>query len=92
MVDTSTGTKGDRLADRGPLQAIAAGKQLRAADRKNLLGAQPRRFETRPIAIAVPHCNVDVRNPRESGHGFRRKATTDSDPSRTVIPIDRGQP
>ena len=33
-----------------------------------------------------------VRIPSQGGQSFRRKADTDSDGSRTVIPIDPGQP
>jgi transposase len=36
--------------------------------------------------------NSIVRIPAEGGQRFRRKADTDSDGSRTVIPIDPGQP
>ncbi len=33
-----------------------------------------------------------MRNPSQGGQSFRRKADTDSDGSRTVIPIDPGRP
>jgi hypothetical protein len=33
-----------------------------------------------------------LRIPRQAGQAFRRKADTDSDGIRTVIPIDPGQP
>ena len=35
---------------------------------------------------------VQLRIPRQGGQAFRRKADTDFDGSRTVIPIDPGQP
>src|SRR5215472_9581137 len=62
----------------GPLQAIAAGEQLRAADRKNLLRAKPRRLETRPIAITVPHRNVDVLVGKVYGMHCRRNPQIDA--------------
>ena len=35
---------------------------------------------------------LEVRIPTEGGRRFQRKADTDSDGSRTMIPIDPGQP
>ncbi|MGH2891089.1 MAG: hypothetical protein ACRDNJ_15835, partial [Solirubrobacteraceae bacterium] len=41
--------------------------------------------------LAVPGPMI-VRNPRQGGQRFRRKADTGSEGIRTVIPIDPGQP
>ena len=41
-------------------QAVAARKQLWTAHRKQLFGAQTHDVEARPIAIAMPHGEIDV--------------------------------
>jgi transposase len=45
----------------------------------------------RAIEVFVDALDL-VRIPSEGGQAFRRNADTDSDGSRTVIPIDPGQP
>jgi hypothetical protein len=53
-----------------------------------------------PVAVGAPargasqgvRINVGVRNPKQSGHRFRRKAATDSDRKRSANPNEGGHP
>ncbi len=71
--------------------ALAAGKpvsRIRSpADRRSRI--QRWRDAVAELTAVQAQC---VRNPSQGGQLFRRKADTDSDGSRTVIPIDPGQP
>src|SRR6266446_4177047 len=45
-----------------------------------------------PCVHAVATTPVQLRNPRQSGHRFRRKAATDSDRKRPANPNEGGHP